>query len=105
MPTVVVCSDEFGPLGRAEAQVMGMGGLPLVPVPHPLAGNADALVAAKALAVGAEVLAGLTGDAAELAERHRTRFVRLAERRLEGGAMCIDESCALDLAMGSATGG
>ena len=82
-----------------------MGGLPLVPIPHPLAGNRDALVAAKALAVAAEVLTALTGDAAEVAARHGSRFVRLAERRLEGGAVCIDEACAVDFALERSAGG
>lgn len=99
MPTVVVCSDEFGPLGRAEAQVLGLGGLPLVPVPHPLAGNDAALVSAKAAAIAADVLAALTGDAAAVAAAHRDRFVRLTERRLDGGAVCTDEACALDFAL------
>ena len=50
----MICSDEFGPLGRAEAQVLGMGGLPLLPIPHPLAGNDGALVRAKAEAIADE---------------------------------------------------
>ena len=56
----MICSDEFGPLGRAEAQVLGMGGLPLLPIPHPLAGNDGALVRAKAEAIADEVLSALT---------------------------------------------
>ena len=98
MPTVVVGSDEFGPLGRAEATVLGLGGLPLVPVPHPLAGNDRDLVAAKGRGVTDEVLEALTADAAQLADRHRTRFTRLTQRRLEHGAVCLDEVCAIDLA-------
>ena len=100
MPTVVVCSDEFGPLGRAEAEVLGLAGLPLVPVPHPLAGNHHDLVVAKASAVTGEVLDALTADRSVLAERHRARFTRLTQRRLEHGAVCTDEACAVDLALG-----
>ena len=100
MPTVVICSDEFGPLGRAEASVLGLGGLPLVPIPHPLAGNHHELVTAKARAVTGEVLDALTADAAVVAERHRARFTRLTQRRLEHGAVCVDEACAVDLALG-----
>ena len=99
MPTAVVCSDEFGPLGRAEAEVLGFPGLPLLPIPHPLAGNRDDLVVAKARAVAADVLDALTSDASELTARHRTRFVRLTQRRLERGAVCTDEVCAVDLAL------
>jgi hypothetical protein len=99
VPTVVVCSDEFGPLGRAEAQVLGLGGLPLVPVPHPLAGNQSDLVAAKALGIIDEIIEALTTDPVLLADRHRDRFTRLTQRRLAGGAVCIDEVCAIDLAL------
>ena len=99
MPTVVVCSDEFGPLGRAEATVLGLAGLPLVPVPHPLAGNDPGLVAAKGHGVGDEVIEALTADPVTLADHHRTRFTRLTQRRLEGGAVCLDEVCAVDLAL------
>jgi hypothetical protein len=95
----VICSDEFGPLGRAEAQALGLPGLPLVPIPHPLAGNHAPLVAAKASGVVAEVLEALTADAATLAEQHRGRFTRLTQRRLAGGAVCVDEVCAIDLAL------
>jgi hypothetical protein len=99
VPTVVICSDEFGPLGRAEAQALGLPGLPLVPVPHPLAGNHADLVAAKARGVADEVLEALTADAAVLADVHRARFTRLTQRRLEHGAVCLDEVCAVDPAL------
>jgi hypothetical protein len=103
VPTVVICSDEFGPLGRAEAQVLGLGGLPLVPVPHPLAGNQPDLVGAKARGIVSEIVEALTTDPAVLADRHRGRFTRLTQRRLAGGAVCIDEVCAVDLALDRST--
>lgn len=99
MPTVVVCSDEFGPLGRAEAEVLGAPGLPLIPVPHPLADNGPDLVAAKGEAIAADVASALTGDAAEIAAAHRDRFRRLTQRRLDAGALCLDDACAIDLAL------
>jgi hypothetical protein len=95
----VICSDEFGPLGRAEAQVLGLGSLPLLPVPHPLAGNDSALVRAKALAIAEEVLHALTATPAELTARHADRFLALTERRMEGGAVCTDEACVYDPAL------
>ena len=99
MPTVVVCSDEFGPLGRAEAEVLGAAGLPLVPIPHPLADNLPPLVAAKAGAIAAEVELLLTTDATLVAEGQRNRFRRLTQRRLTAGELCLDDACAIDLAM------
>jgi hypothetical protein len=99
VPTVVICSDEFGPLGRAEAQSLGLGGLPLVALPHPLAGNRADLVAAKAVGIVDEVLSALTDDASVVADRHRGRFTRLTQRRLDRGAVCVDDVCAVDLAL------
>ncbi len=96
---MVLCSDEFGPLGRAEAQVLGAPGLPLVAIPHPLADNLPDLVRAKASAIVDEVELALTGDAAEVSAAHRDRFQRLTQRRLEAGALCLDDVCAVDLAL------
>lgn len=104
MPTVVICSDEFGPLGRAEAQVLGAPGLPLVAIPHPLADNLPDLVEAKAKAVADDVIAALTGDAAAVADAHRHRFTRLTQRRLDRGALCLDDVCAIDLALAPGAG-
>jgi hypothetical protein len=96
VPTVVVCSDEFGPLARAESQVLGIPDLPLVPIPHPLAGNDIELVRAKARAIAAEVMAALRDSVEVLGQRYASRFVTLTERRLAGGAVCVDEVCAFD---------
>lgn len=95
----MICSDEFGPLGRAEAEVLGLPGLPLVAIPHPLAGNRTDLVAAKARGVIDEIVDALTGEAGEVADRHRARFTRLTQRRLEHGAVCVDDVCAIDPAL------
>lgn len=94
-----MCSDEFGPLARAESQVLGIGALPLIALPHPLAGNDAALVAEKASALADEVIAALTGSTAALTSRYAERFVTLTERRLAGGAVCIDSVCVVDPAL------
>lgn len=101
IPTAVLCSDEFGPLGRAEAQVLGLGGLPLVPIPHPLAGNDAARVRAKARAIADEVWRALTLPAAEVEARHARTFLALTERRFAGGAACVDDACAIDPSLGA----
>lgn len=94
-----MCTDEFGALARAESQVLGIDSLPLIAIPHPLAGNGDALVSAKADAIVSEVVAALTGSESTLLERYQGRFLQLAERRLAGGAVCLDEACSLDPGM------
>jgi hypothetical protein len=40
VPTATICTDEFVSLGRTEARALGMPGLPLVVIPHPLGGPA-----------------------------------------------------------------
>jgi len=100
----VVCSDEFGPLARAESQVLGMGALPLVAIPHPLAGNNSDLVNAKARAIAEEVASALTDPIDALEARYEGRFLSLATRRLNAGAVCVDAVCAVDPAItGNAT--
>ena len=37
IPTTTVCSDEFYSLGKAEAECLGVPGLPIAVVPHPVA--------------------------------------------------------------------
>ena len=101
MPTALVCSDEFAPLARAESQARGMGGEPLVVVPHPLADNHPHEVASKAAAIVDEILAVLTEPAGELAERYRSRFQKLAERRLKVPGVCTEEVCILDVDRGA----
>jgi len=44
----VLGTDEFHPLGRAEAAARGLPGLPIVTVPHPIGGIAAERVAARA---------------------------------------------------------
>jgi len=100
VPTALVCSDEFAPLARAESRACGMGGEPLVVIPHPLADNRPDEVARKAAAIVDEVVSALTEPADMLARRYRNRFLKLAERRLEGAAVCADEVCISDVDRG-----
>jgi len=51
VPVATICTDEFGTLARTEAANLGMAGLPIVFVPHPLGGLKPAQVEAKADAV------------------------------------------------------
>ncbi len=102
IPTAVICSDEFGPLARAESQVLGLGNLPLIGIPHPLAGNGEVLVRAKARAIADETMAALTAMPAVLTARYAARYLGLTEKRLDGGAVCVDDVCAIDPALAEA---
>jgi hypothetical protein len=100
VPTALVCSDEFAPLARAESRACGMGGEPLVVIAHPLADNRPDEVARKAAGIVGEIVAVLTETAATLADRYRGRFLKLAERRLDGAAVCTDAVCVADVDRG-----
>jgi len=82
IPTAVICSDEFAPLGRAESRTLGMGGIPIAVIPHPLAGNRPDEVKKKAAAVAEEVINILTQPAEKLAQEYRSRFLKPANKRL-----------------------
>lgn len=82
MPTAVICSDEFASLGRAESRALGIPGLPIAVISHPLAGNRPEEVRRKAAAVADEVMAILTKPAEQLVREYRERFVRPGEKCL-----------------------
>ena len=60
MPCVVLGTDEFSPLARAQVTAKGLPGLPVVTVSHPIGGIPPATVAAKAAGIVERVLRGLT---------------------------------------------
>ena len=68
-----MCTDEFHALGKSEADILGMPGLPLVIIPHPMAKRRPDEVAEVAVDAADEVIAVLTGDPAALAERYKAR--------------------------------
>jgi len=78
----VICSDEFAPLGRAESRTLGMGGIPIAVIPHPLAGNRPDEVKKKAAAVAEEVINILTQPAEKLVQEYRSRFLKPKEKQI-----------------------
>jgi hypothetical protein len=100
VPTALVCSDEFAPLARAESRARGMGSQPLVVIAHPLADNRPDEVARKAAAIVDEIVSVLTEPVATLAARYRSRFLKLAERRIDGSTVCTDEVCVVEVDRG-----
>jgi hypothetical protein len=93
---VLLCTDEFAPLARAESVAKGMGGLPLAVIPHPLADNRPDEVRAKAEQIADEIVAILTRDARELDGKYRPLYHRLAETRLGRATACVDDVCVTD---------
>ena len=73
VPTATFCSSEFSALGANERTALGMPGLPIVVVAHPVGGIAPEQ--ARALGDGAveEVRRILTSDADSLRREYRER--------------------------------
>ena len=78
VPTATFCSSEFSALGANERTALGMPGLPIVVVAHPVGGIAPE----KARALGddamEEVRRILTSDAESLRKEYRERDLRPA---------------------------
>jgi hypothetical protein len=62
--------------------MLGMGGIPIAVIPHPLAGNKPDEVRRKAEAVAEEIIAVLTQPAEQLAQAYRGRFLQLAQKQI-----------------------
>jgi hypothetical protein len=58
-PTISICTDEFTPLGKMEAQALRMPSLPMVIIPHPVGGLKPEEVAEKARVASQEVVSVL----------------------------------------------
>ncbi len=73
IPTATFCSSEFSALGANERTALGMPGLPIVVVMHPVGGIAPG--EARALGDGAveEIRHILTSDAETLRKEYRAR--------------------------------
>jgi len=74
-PTATVNSDEFVTLGQSEARSLGLPGLPLVTVPHPMGGVPEADVRERARAVLPEIVAVLTRDRDALEADYENRYL------------------------------
>jgi len=88
VPTATVNSDELVRLGRSESQALGIPGLPIVAVEHPL-GDADEKTV-KDRAVGAlpEIIEILTSNRAELADSYRGKCLDADEVLGDEGYHC-----------------
>ncbi len=75
IPTATVCTDEFFPLGKTEAAILGMPDLPIADIPHPMAGQAGDRVAKIAAEAVPEILRILTDDPARLEEKYEKKIV------------------------------
>jgi hypothetical protein len=80
IPVATICTDEFFELGKAEADYLGMPGLPIVAIPHPMAGRSAESVGEVADQAFAEIEHALTADAGSLAAEYRGKTLPSASR-------------------------
>ncbi len=73
VPTATFCSSEFSALGANERVALGMPGLPIVVVPHPVGGIPPERARALGDAALDEVRRVLTEDAESLRREYRER--------------------------------
>lgn len=75
VPVATINSDEFVKLGQSEARSLGMPGLPLVTVPHPMGDIPEEEVRERARDIVKEVVAVLTTDRDEIEEAYEDRYL------------------------------
>jgi len=74
-PTATINSEEFVKLGQSETRALGLAGLPLVTVEHPLGGVDPEVVRERVRSTAAEVVRVLTTDKDELSEEYTNKYL------------------------------
>jgi len=74
-PTATVNSDEFVKLGQSESQALGMPGLPIITVPHPMGDIEETKVRNRAQAIISEVVTVLTENRDVLEAEYKNKFL------------------------------
>ena len=62
IPTVTICTDAFTGLAREESRNLGLPGLPLAIIKHPLGGESETAVKQLAASAVEQVVLGLTTE-------------------------------------------
>jgi hypothetical protein len=87
-PVATVNSEEFVRLGQSESRSLGMPGLPLVTVPHPMGDVSEAVVRERARDAVPELVGVLTGDAADLAAEFDGKYLDAGEELQSADLSC-----------------
>ena len=88
IPTATINSDAFVVLGQMEAVALGLPGLPIVTVPHPMGDVKADEIRARAAAMIPQILAVLTGEAAALESEYTDRFIADSDSFARAGMAC-----------------
>lgn len=87
-PVATINSDEFIKLGQSEAQALGIPGLPLVRVAHPMGDLPREDVVERAEGAIEEIVDVLTTDADALDEEYAERFLAAGEELADESLYC-----------------
>lgn len=88
VPTATVNSDAFVVLGQMEAVSLGVPGLPIVMVPHPMGDVDAATVAQRASDTVDQVLQVLTIHRDELEARYTDLYISESDKFMRSGLVC-----------------
>ena len=73
IPVATIGTDEFASLAQMEKEALGMPGMPIVVIPHPVGGLKEAAVRSRAEAAVDYVLQALVTPREELYRIHKDR--------------------------------
>lgn len=88
VPTATLNSDEFVRLGQSDARALGLPGLPLVTVPHPMGDVSPAEVRTRAADAIQEIVAVITTPREELLAEYRGRYLGETEELTDEDLYC-----------------
>lgn len=88
VPTATVNSDAFVVLGQMEAVALGVPGLPIVMVPHPMGDVSAGVVIERARDMVAQVVRVLTTDAAKLESDYTDLYIGESDKFARSNMFC-----------------
>ncbi len=88
VPTATVNSDAFVVLGQMEAVAIGVPGLPIVIVPHPMGDVSAEVVVERARNVVTQVIRVLTTDASKLESDYSDLYIGESDKFARTGMVC-----------------
>lgn len=88
IPTATVNSDAFVVLGQMEAVALGVPGLPIVMVPHPMGDVSAEVVIERAQDMVAQVIRVLTTDAAKLESDYTDLYIGESDKFARSNMFC-----------------
>ncbi|WP_436348508.1 UGSC family (seleno)protein [Natronorubrum sp. FCH18a] len=87
-PVATINTDEFVKLGQSESQSLGMPGLPIVTIPHPMGDLREEAVHERARNAVPELVTVLTTDREQLMAEYENKYLDADEELNESDLYC-----------------